>query len=200
MSIFLRIKYNDEKHEIELTEKEFFVGRSSKNDLKIDDPKLSSVHCSFRIFKNRATVKDQDSSNGTTKDDVIVDEAFISVNQRVKLGSTIAYLIEDKMNHQELSLHLGSEHRQEMVIDLEQGIMEKSEIASQVLARNKQSKILANRKHLKRDEDEKFKVDKKNNKFVNPQNIIYDKKVDALKSRKNNKSLFQKLIDFLRGD
>jgi pSer/pThr/pTyr-binding forkhead associated (FHA) protein len=199
----IRIKHGDDKYDIELGHEPFTVGRSSKNDLKINDPKLSGIHCSFRVHNGKATVKDLDSSNGTYLDNIIVEESFINIEQKIKVGNVTVYLLEDKMTNDEYSLHTTGDQKPRMVVDINEGLAEKSEVASQVFAKNKQSRIMVNRKHLKKDEEEMFEVEKSTHmknveKIQKPIARESLRKGDYNKKYKKKKGLLDKILSLFK--
>lgn len=65
------------------------IGRGKKCTLKIKDKKISSVHCSIKNRKDKITLKDLDSRNGTLVNDKNVEKIVLCHNDRIQLGGTV---------------------------------------------------------------------------------------------------------------
>jgi len=68
-------------------------GRSPKNDVQIDDPTVSSLHCEIVLMDGGAVLHDCASANGTFVDGERIDEARLSVGQILHLGQ-VEVLVE----------------------------------------------------------------------------------------------------------
>ncbi len=105
MAIILIIKEASKKHEIILSESPFTIGRSRKSDLKIDDSRLSGLHCSLKLSGGRAFITDLDSTNGTTLNNKQIKQSPLYLDDIVKTGNTSLTLLKTKMTDDEIKLH-----------------------------------------------------------------------------------------------
>jgi hypothetical protein len=64
-----------------------YVGRGFANDLKIEDPSVSSSHCQIVVDGNLVAIKDLGSTNGTFINQAQVQEANLVNNQFIRLGN-----------------------------------------------------------------------------------------------------------------
>ncbi len=75
----------------ELTEDEYVVGRSDKSDITIADPTMSNSHCVLRRSDSDGqggyVVIDQNSTNGTRVNGVLVDSQELANSDILQLGS-----------------------------------------------------------------------------------------------------------------
>ena len=65
------------------------VGRSGNNDLVLQDPALSKVHCRFRISGDSVTLTDLGSTNGTAVNGLHVLQCHLKDGDRILVGSTL---------------------------------------------------------------------------------------------------------------
>ena len=106
MAIILIIKENNKKHEVALNEHNFVIGRSRKADLKLDDPKISGEHCSFKVVADQTFVKDLNSTNGTFINKKKIKQAPFLLEDYIKIGKITIYLSKNKMNTSERNDHI----------------------------------------------------------------------------------------------
>jgi len=66
MAIRLLIEVSDTTTVVELTNRAFILGRSSKADLRLNDGLISGQHCEITLFRNsEINIRDLESTNGT---------------------------------------------------------------------------------------------------------------------------------------
>ena len=65
------------------------VGRSMHNDLVLQDPALSKVHCRFRLRENGVILTDLGSTNGTLVNDMTILQCRLKDGDRILVGSTL---------------------------------------------------------------------------------------------------------------
>jgi predicted component of type VI protein secretion system len=107
MSIIIIIQDQEDTRKIPVKNKPYLLGRSSKCDLKIQDPMVSGKHCSFQLDPSgRATIKDLGSSNGTFVNGSKVSETPLMMDDEVKIGGVKCWLDASQMNPKEKNLHL----------------------------------------------------------------------------------------------
>jgi hypothetical protein len=72
--------------EIELKSGANSIGRNQENDVWIDHPSISSVHCQIVITERGAAIKDLGSTGGTFINDSLIEEAPLAAVQMIRLG------------------------------------------------------------------------------------------------------------------
>ena len=82
---------------LKLTNKRATLGRDSTNDIKLEDPKASRVHCEITVSKDRYVLRDLNSSNGVWNDNGAVEQAELSDGYLFRIGHTyIRFESEDE--------------------------------------------------------------------------------------------------------
>lgn len=90
MSIILNIESEEEVYELNVTKKKTIIGRSSKADVTITDERMSGRHCSVNLTDDgHITVRDLSSTNGTFLAAARIDEVFIMIGDKVRIGNAI---------------------------------------------------------------------------------------------------------------
>lgn len=79
--------WDDKTHTYPLKEGRTRVGRTSQNDLQIDDLALSAHHCEFQVTESEVIVRDLDSASGTFLDGELIKEIKVSAGQVINLGT-----------------------------------------------------------------------------------------------------------------
>ena len=107
MAIVLIIQEQEITHKIPLSGKPLILGRSSKCDLKLQDPMVSGKHCAFLINEEgKATVKDLDSSNGTFVNGFKIAETHVMMDDEVTIGAIKCWLDATQLNPKEKKVHV----------------------------------------------------------------------------------------------
>lgn len=81
------------------------IGRSSKADIKIEDPLMSSQHCSLELKNNAIIFKDLGSTNGSFLYNSQIQSVQIKIGDKVRVGNSYIYIDESKLNPKEKSIH-----------------------------------------------------------------------------------------------
>lgn len=106
MSIALWIEHNGEKRKVPLGIKAIFIGRASSCHIPIQDPMISSKHLAIKVSKEgKAVIKDLESTNGTFINDCKILEAYIYLEDDIRIGSVKMWLEPSTMNQKEKELH-----------------------------------------------------------------------------------------------
>jgi hypothetical protein len=71
---------------IELQPGTVSLGRSQQNDVPIEHPSVSSIHCQVTVSKGSAWLKDLGSTAGTFVNDELVEEVKLQPGQSLRLG------------------------------------------------------------------------------------------------------------------
>ncbi len=91
---------------IEVSERPLLIGRGEKCDLRLDDERSSSKHCSIFIDLKRTHIKDHESKNGTYVNDVRIQEPTrIYLKDKILIGATKLVLIAEEMTPKEKHFH-----------------------------------------------------------------------------------------------
>ena len=75
-----------DSRELHLKPGDNLIGRGFANDIKIEDPSVSSSHCRITVSDGSITIKDLGSTNGTFVNRAPVQEAMLQAGQTVHLG------------------------------------------------------------------------------------------------------------------
>lgn len=84
------------------------IGRSSKSDIKVDDPMISSKHCSIELRNNALIFKDLGSTNGSFLYNSNISSVQIRCGDQVRIGNTYIYIDESKLSPKEKLTHTHS--------------------------------------------------------------------------------------------
>lgn len=76
------------------------VGRTDSNDLRLNDPSVSSRHCLLTYEDGILKVKDLGSTNGTFVNGIQVEEATIEPNSSFKIGSVEVRFVGDLVEYE----------------------------------------------------------------------------------------------------
>jgi DNA-binding NtrC family response regulator len=63
------------------------IGSDASNDLVLDEPTVSALHCELDVSARGAWIRDDDSSNGTEVDGLMVREAALRDGSLIRLGN-----------------------------------------------------------------------------------------------------------------
>lgn len=192
MAIVINIMLEDKIGKVKIKEDPVTIGRSRKCDIVLKDNKISGKHCEIFLLDGKATVKDLDSSNGTYIDNSLIEDSFLFLKQKLKIGNFILWLDKDSMTPAERDQHTRQSVKKvsNKVLDINEGLKERSIMASEVLKNYRQSRILINRRHLKKEEKEKFSVpdaEKAKNHLLQKEALRDELKNAVSQSRKNRK-------------
>ena len=77
-----------------LTKKTIIIGRSSENDLTLDESLVSQKHAKINVFKNHIMVEDLDSTNGIFIGTTKIHRAKIELNKYFRIGYVNIFLKE----------------------------------------------------------------------------------------------------------
>ncbi|MCK4836457.1 MAG: sigma 54-interacting transcriptional regulator [Candidatus Aminicenantes bacterium] len=77
-----------------LTKKTIIIGRSSKNDLSINESFISQKHAKINVFKKHIIVEDLGSTNGIFIETTKIHKAKIEINQYFRIGYLNIFLKE----------------------------------------------------------------------------------------------------------
>ncbi|MBT5925885.1 MAG: FHA domain-containing protein, partial [Verrucomicrobia bacterium] len=72
------------------------MGRTSDNDVVIDELAVSDHHCILVIEENGATIMDNGSIHGTFVDGVLVENCQVGSGQIINLGTLMVKLLESE--------------------------------------------------------------------------------------------------------
>ena len=72
--------------EIELTERQYIIGRTELADIVIEDSYVSKMHAMLQIYSNAIVLLDLNSTNGTTVNSRAVQKAILRTDDIILLG------------------------------------------------------------------------------------------------------------------
>jgi len=94
------------KFSINLSKNKIILGRSSRSDIKINDEQISALHLQLKIEQNgRLAIKDMDSTNGTLVNELAVSEAFIYIDDVIRIGNTTLQINRSLLDQNEMAIH-----------------------------------------------------------------------------------------------
>ena len=79
----------DKGLKIELTEKNIYIGRREKNDLFLNDDKISRLHAYISYERHRHIFVDADSLNGSYIDDDRINRIYLLDGDKIQIGETV---------------------------------------------------------------------------------------------------------------
>ncbi len=95
-----RTNNKKDRRKLAFSNKSFTMGRSTKADPTITDPKMSSVHCTLKFSDLGIILKDENSSNGSYIDKERVEEDKLDIGSTFYLG-THSFVVESyELNNQ----------------------------------------------------------------------------------------------------
>ncbi len=71
---------------IELTERQYLIGRTDLADIVIEDTYVSKMHAMLQIYPNVIVLLDLNSTNGTTVNSRVVHKTFLQTDDIISLG------------------------------------------------------------------------------------------------------------------
>jgi len=83
------IKGNDKDVGLELTEKAVYIGRREKNDLNLNDDKISRLHAYISYERHRHIFNDAGSLNGSFIEDERINRVYLLDGDKIKIGETV---------------------------------------------------------------------------------------------------------------
>ena len=92
MAVIFIVKSSNKQDKFEINESnpEIIIGRSSKCNISVDDQKCSGKHCKLYTQNKKFYVKDLDSKNGTFCGNIqIKSDRPIYFEDEIKIGNTI---------------------------------------------------------------------------------------------------------------
>ncbi|MCR9206336.1 MAG: FHA domain-containing protein [Halobacteriovoraceae bacterium] len=106
MAIYLIIQDGEEENRVRLTQKPFFIGRSSKCHLTLQDSMISGKHLAVKInSEHRVVIKDLETTNGTYLNGNKIQESFMYIEDFVQVGKVKIHIDDSEMSAKELGLH-----------------------------------------------------------------------------------------------
>lgn len=106
MAIYLIVTEGGEDNRVRLTQKPFFLGRSSKCHLTLQDTMISGRHLAVKINnESRVVIKDLETTNGTYLNGNKIQESFMYLDDFVQIGKVKIVIDDSEMNAKELALH-----------------------------------------------------------------------------------------------
>jgi pSer/pThr/pTyr-binding forkhead associated (FHA) protein len=105
--------------EFVLTGRDIAIGRAPTNDVIVNDPSVSRVHCRLLIDQGQYIATDQRSGNGTIVNGSKIERANLKSGSTIKIGQTVLRFVEmgDVIKSTETESHklLEAEHRSRIV-------------------------------------------------------------------------------------
>jgi len=77
-----------------LVSKDYCIGRSSENDIILDDITVSRMHASLTVSKKRVKMSDNNSTNGIYINNEIKSEDELKSGDKIQIGKYLMLLTE----------------------------------------------------------------------------------------------------------
>src|SRR5437762_13984693 len=91
--IKLLVKFGDESREVEFTQSEISIGRSTDNLIPLNDKKSSRKHAKIEKVGDEYLVNDLGSGNGTKVNGKDVNTHVLSKGDEIGIGLTTIYVL-----------------------------------------------------------------------------------------------------------
>ncbi len=103
--IIIRPENDQDKKVVAINSTVKTIGRSSSCDIQIKDERLSREHCTVCLRNNKTIIKDLDTKNGMTLNNVSIKEQQIYIGDVIYLCKSILFLDISKMTKDEKQNH-----------------------------------------------------------------------------------------------
>jgi len=104
-----------------LTKKIIHLGRSSDNDMNINESFISQKHARIEVHKKHIVIEDLGSTNGIFIGTEKISEAVIELNNSFRIGHSVFFLKEGRPNEFDISSDVYTGFRRDMQINLADG-------------------------------------------------------------------------------
>jgi diguanylate cyclase (GGDEF)-like protein len=75
------------------TEDRILMGRDKENNVALDDPKVSKIHCEINLLYTdvleQIIIKDLDSTNGTYVNGILISQNILKSGDKIEIGETV---------------------------------------------------------------------------------------------------------------
>lgn len=155
MAIYLIITEGNEETRVRLTQKPFFIGRSSKCHLTLEDSMISGKHLAVKLnSESRVVIKDLETTNGTYLNGNKIQETFLYIDDFVQIGKVKMVIDDSEMTAKELGLHKRDFERTSVTfVRLGAQVEGLDDIDEDEFGQSKQKTLLAKLRKKKENED-----------------------------------------------
>lgn len=199
MAIYLIVREKDQETRVRLTAKPFFIGRSSKCHLTLEDTVISGKHLAVKINSDgRAVIKDLETTNGTYLNGSKIQETFLYLEDFVQIGAVKIVLDDSEMSAKELGLHKRDFERTSVTfVRLGAKVQGVEDYEEDEFGESKQKTLLAKiRRKQEIDEETRTRTKQEIKGDETPQKATKITELDALElkqdKKKDSKSLKKK--------
>ncbi|MBY0414657.1 MAG: FHA domain-containing protein [Bdellovibrionales bacterium] len=157
------------------------IGRSSSSDYKVNDGKLSGIHCSFELTpKGQLIFKDLGSTNGSFLNNSKIQEVHVKVNDIIKVGDTTISIDEKRLSSSDRTVlgvskvkHSEGKTLPELTRAMKKADAEKTEkVKKEKEAGGDKKRPTIGLSQKMREEKERDKVARKDDKIAWAKNIV----------------------------
>lgn len=155
MAIYLIITEGNDETRVRLTQKPFFIGRSSKCHLTLEDSMISGKHLAVKLNSDsRVVIKDLETTNGTYLNGNKIQETFLYLEDFVQFGKVKIVIDDSEMTAKELGLHKRDFERTSVTfVRLGAQVEGLDDLDEDEFGQSKQKTLLAKLRKKKENED-----------------------------------------------
>ena len=190
MAIFIYLFEDKNLEKYPVNKEDTTVGRSSKADIKVIDPKCSGIHFRFFLEEKKTIVVDNASTNGVYFKDKKLLRHHLLINQILEVGELKIFLSSHDLDKQERRSHINTRNEPDVlseinkIIDIYGTEQDKSsnKISTKKLTLERKKPVVKEEKKVEREDPEAFTkktlVSKENHLEINKN--FQEKKRQAL--------------------
>ncbi|MEN8155082.1 MAG: sigma 54-interacting transcriptional regulator [Acidobacteriota bacterium] len=104
-----------------LTKKTIHLGRSSGNDMNINESFISQKHAKIEVYKKHVVIEDLGSTNGIFIETKKIKKAKIEINQSFRIGHSVFFLKEGRSSEFDISSKVYTGFKDGININLPKG-------------------------------------------------------------------------------
>ncbi len=123
MNVHIKIKSSrGELHQVITMDAPYTIGRGTQANCQLNEPKISTKHCSLQLSSTRLEVFDLDSKNGTYINDLKISKSNLYIGDTLRIGDFTITIDPSKMDLstiKKMTFHGGNRAESNLLVDKE---------------------------------------------------------------------------------